>query len=147
VEKVKIDLQNRTVDFVAPGEQQPEADHAMLTSNSTTGNHWNEFWRDARNNGYFSYLLSTGGETALSLMIRYWGAEWGNRKFEIWIDEEKLISEDNTGRWNQSRFHNVDYTIPEHMVRDKKNIRVKFQSVPGSTAGAVYYIRLLRKGE
>jgi len=31
-------------------------------------------------------------------MVRYWGAEWGSRKFEIYIDDELLITEDNTGR-------------------------------------------------
>lgn len=143
VEKARIELQNRTVDFVAPGEQQPEADHYMEAERSSTGNHWNEFWRDAGNNGHFSYRLSTGGNTGLSLMVRYWGAEWGTRKFDIYIDEHKLITEDNTGRWNQSKFHNLEYPIPDEWVTGKQHIRVKFQSLPGGSAGPVYYIRLL----
>jgi uncharacterized protein len=113
-EKAKIDLQNRTVDYIAPGEQQPEADHFMQSSNSTTGNNWDEFYRDARNNGFFSYQMATNRQTALSLLVRYWGAEWGNRKFDIYIDDEKLIAEDNTGRWNQSRFFDVEYALPEN---------------------------------
>ena len=143
-EKVKIDLQNRTVDYVAPGEQQPEADHFMEASGSTTGNNWDEFYRDARNKGFFSYRLTTNGQTNLSMMVRYWGAEWGNRKFDIYIDDEKLIAEDNTGRWNQSRFFDVEYPIPESMLKGKEHIRVKFQAIPGNTAGGVYYIRLLK---
>lgn len=144
VEKAKIDLQNRTVDYVAPGEQQPEADHFMEASGSTTGVNWDEFYRDARNNGFFSYRMATNRETRLSLMVRYWGAEWGNRKFDIYIDDEKLITEDNTGRWNQSRFFDVEYSIPENMLKNKDHIRVKFQAIPGNTAGGVYYIRLLK---
>lgn len=144
-EKAKIDLQNRTVDYIAPGEQQPEADHFMQSSNSTTGNNWDEFYRDARNKGFFSYQMATNGQTSLSLLVRYWGAEWGNRKFDIYIDDEKLIAEDNTGRWNQSRFFDVEYKIPESMVKGKAHIRVKFQAIPGNTAGGVYYIRLLKK--
>jgi len=144
-EKEKLTLQKRTIDFVAPGEQQPEADHAMQNSNSNTGNHLNEFWRDARNDGYFSYKLATNGETGLSLIVRYWGAEWGNRKFDIYIDNEKLLTENNTGRWNQSRFHDIEYGIPDSLLEGKAGIRLKFQSLPGNTAGAVYYIRLARK--
>ncbi len=144
VEKAKLALQNRTVDFVSPGEQQPEADHAMKNSNSNTGNMFDEFWRDANNGGYFSYELATKGETDLSLMIRYFGYEWGSRKFDIYIDEEKLISEDNTGRWFQSRFLDVEYKIPNQMLKNKNRIRVKFQAAPHSTAGAVYSVRLLR---
>jgi uncharacterized protein len=144
-EKQKLDLQKRTLDFVAPGEQQPEADHFIEKQNSNTGNHQDEFWRDARNEGYFSYQLSTNSETNLSLLVRYWGAEWGNRKFDIYIDDEKLVSEDNTGRWNESKFKDITYAIPDTMIKGKDRVRVKFQALPGNTAGAVYYIRLIRK--
>jgi hypothetical protein len=80
----------------------------------------------------------------LSLIVRYWGAEWGNRKFDIYIDDEKLITEDNTGKWNQSKFFDVAYKIPAAMLKDKKHIRVKFQSLDGSTAGGVYDVRLIK---
>ncbi|HPJ79999.1 MAG TPA: glycoside hydrolase family 127 protein [Prolixibacteraceae bacterium] len=143
-EKVKMDLHNRTVDFVAPGEQQPEADHQMKIMRSNSGTFHDEFWRDAHHEGFFSYNMATASETGLSLMVRYWGAEWGSRKFDIFIDDEKLVTEDNTGRWNQSRFQEVFYDIPDAMVKDKTHIRVKFQALPGSTAGAVYYIKLVR---
>jgi uncharacterized protein len=145
LEKEKLALQKRTVDFVAPGEQQPEVDHAMQSSRSRSGSFSNEFYRDASNEGYFSYNLATNNETDLSLLVRYWGAEWGNRKFDIYIDNEKLVTEDNTGRWNQSKFLNIEYTIPAAMLKGKDHVRVKFQALPGNTAGAVYYVRLVRK--
>jgi uncharacterized protein len=144
IEKEKLALEKRTIDYVATGEQQPEVDHAMQMEKSNKGNNLNEFYREAREGGYFSYDLSTKSETNVSLLIRYWGAEWGNRKFDIYIDDEKLISEDNTNKWNQSMFKNVVYPIPDSMVKGKTHVRVKFQSLPGNTAGAVYYIRLLR---
>ena len=145
VEKEKLLLQQRTIDFVAPGEQQPEADHAMQRQNSNTGNNLDEFWRDARDGGYFSYNLATNKETGLSLAVRYWGNERGNRKFDIYIDDVKLATEDIIGKWNQQKFQYVEYSIPDSMVKGKENIRVKFHALPGNTAGAVYYIRLTRK--
>jgi uncharacterized protein len=145
VEKKKIALEQRTVDFVAPGEQQPEADHHLMSERSKTGNHLDEFWRDAEDGGFFSYNISTGGEDQLSLIVRYWGAEWGNRKFNIFIGEEKLVAEDNTGKWNQSKFFDVEYVIPESMVKDKTTIRVKFKALPQNTAGAVYFVRLVKR--
>jgi len=144
LEKERLDLQKSTVDFVAPGEQQPEADHEMINERSNSGNFSDEFWRDARNGGYFSYTLATAGEKKLSLIVRYWGAEWGGRKFDIYIDEEKLVTEDNTGKWNLSMFKDVVYEIPDSMVKGKSHVRVKFQSLQGNTAGAVYYIRLVK---
>ena len=143
-EKIKLALENRTIDFVAPGEQQPEVDHAMQNSNSNTGTNLDEFYREAHNGGYFSYNLATKGETDLTLLVRYWGFEWGGRIFDIYIDNEKLISENTTGRWNQSKFQDVEYKIPNSMIEGKKNIRLKFQALQHSAAGAVYYIRLLR---
>ena len=144
-EKEKLALQKRTIDFVAPGEQQPEADRLMKKSNSNSGVHLDAFWRDARDGGYFSYQMTTNQKTDLSLMVRYWGYEWGGRKFNICIDDTLLISEDNTGRWYQADFQDAVYEIPDTLVAGKDYIRVKFQAAPGSTAGSVYFIRLIRQ--
>jgi len=116
----------------------------MQTGKSTKGNNVNEFFREARDGGFFSYDLVTKSETKLSLFVRYWGAEWGTRKFDIYIDDQKLATEDNTNRWNQSLFQNVVYPIPDSMVKGKSHIRVKFQAIQGTTAGAVYIVRLIR---
>lgn len=145
IENEKIAIENRTIDFVATGEQQPETDHDMQTALSSSGNSNNQFYRDASSDGYFSYEMKTNSESNLCLMVRYWGAEWGGRKFEIFIEDEKLLTEENTGRWNQSRFFDVEYDIPDRMVKGKDKIRVRFQSLPGNTVGAVYFIRLLRQ--
>jgi DUF1680 family protein len=145
IENEKEKIEKRTIDYVAPGEQQPETDHKMQKEKSGTGNTNDNLYRDARNGGFFSYEMITGQETSLTLSVKYWGAEWGTRKFDIYIDDQKLITEDNTGRWNLASFKDVSYTIPENMLKAKSNIVVKFQSLEGTTAGAVYYIRLLRK--
>jgi DUF1680 family protein len=137
-------LENRTIDSVEIGVQQSETDHAMQTSNSYSGTHMGEFWRDARNLGYFSYNLKTNGETKLYLMVRYWGNESGSRTFDILIDNNKLVTENITGKWNISEFRNIEYTIPDSMVEGREKIRVKFQAPSNGYAGGVFYIRLLR---
>jgi DUF1680 family protein len=143
IEKVKIELQKRTVDFVAPGEQQPEADHKIQISGSNSGNTNDRFWRDARNEGFFSYEMTSGGEQGLNLLVTYRGGERGNRKFDIYIDNGKLISEDNTGKWNQNGFQDVEYSIPDSMINGKSNFRIRFQSLPGASTSQVFYIRLV----
>tara|TARA_B100001750_G_C15452043_1_gene569454 strand:- start:212 stop:1381 length:1170 start_codon:yes stop_codon:yes gene_type:complete len=144
IEKRKIEIENRTLDYVATGEQQPETDHNMLEEKSRRGNANEDFFREAPADGYFSYEFATNSQTDLSLLVRYWGAEWGGRKFDIYIDDQKLVTEDNTKRWEQSLFKDVAYEIPNELVKGKKQIRVKFQALPYNTAGAVYSIRLLR---
>jgi len=143
-EKEKLELEKRIIDFVAPGEQQPEVDHAMQSDQSRAGNNQDQMFRQSFDGGYFSYNMSTNNERGLSLMVRYWGAEWGNNKFDIYIDDQKLVTEDNTGKWNQSQFKEITYTIPGDIVKDKDHIRVKFQSLENTTAGPVYYVRLIR---
>ncbi len=143
-ENERLAIEGRTVDAVAPGEQQPEVDHGLQSLNSNSGTSNDAFWRDAADGGYFSYSLATHGEAALTLRVRYWGNEWGGRKFSIFIDDEALLTEDNTGKWNQSKFEDVSYTIPDSLVKNKPRINVRFQALPGNTAGAVYSVRLLR---
>jgi DUF1680 family protein len=143
-EKEKLELEKRTIDVVAPGEQQPEADHEMQSGQSGSGFNQDQFYREAFSGGYFNYNLSTDKKSDLSLIVRYWGAEWGNRKFEIYIDGQLLIAEDNTGRWNQSKFFDVSYTIPDSMIEGKDHVRVKFQSVKDNTAGGIYSVRLVK---
>jgi uncharacterized protein len=114
LEAQKLELQKRTIDFVAPGEQQPEADHYIQSENSNTGNHMDEFWRAARNSGFFSYQMSTNSETNLGLVVRYWGSEEGKRQFDIYIDDQKLVTESIGGRWGQSKFIELsrEYAMP-----------------------------------
>lgn len=143
-EKTKLELEARTVDRVAPGEQQPEADHNLQTLNSFSGSYKNEFWRFAKDGGFISYTLSTQGKSDLSLMVRYWGKETGSRTFDIIIDGEKLVTENIVGKWNESDFKNVEYPIPNSMTDGKSEITVKFQAVDAANlVGRLFYVRLL----
>lgn len=144
VEAIKLELENHTVDKVQPGQQQPEADHYIRSANSGSGNYQNEFWRDARNGGFFSYQLNTSGETNLSLIIRYWGNETTNRTFDIFIDDEKLATENTKNKWKTQDFREVKYDVPASMLEGKRTITLKFQPHEGHVAGGVFFVRLVR---
>ena len=146
LEKAKVALDRRTIDSVAVGEQQPEKDHMMSISNSGSGIHSGELWRDASNGGFFEYnLLTKGNEKGVSLMLRYWGNENGNRTFNILIDGKILCQERLNGKWGRSEFFNVEYRVPPSMLKGKESVTVRIQSMPDSMAGGVFYIRLLKK--
>ncbi|RZM27968.1 MAG: hypothetical protein EOO88_10765 [Pedobacter sp.] len=144
LEKGKLLLEKRTVDFVAPGEQQPEVDHQLLQSASQTGTFADQFYRSANNGGHFSYLLETTGETQLKIALKYWGAEWGKKVFDIYIDDKKLLNVDNSEKWNTSEFKTEEYAIPREMLLGKKNIRLRIQTSQGNASSAIYYVRLLK---
>ena len=143
-EAARLKLEGRTVDKVQPAEQQPETDHKMLFERSTTGNTNNVFYREAQHGGWFSYELATEGKTDLALYLKYWGVDdWGTRKFEILIDDEKMIELDNSRRWLSSVFKTEEYKIPASMLEGKQYIRVRFQTRRGTQVGGIYDLRLV----
>jgi hypothetical protein len=143
-EKQKLELDARTIDAVATAEQQPEVDHQMKAEGSKTGHFQSEGWRDATNGGYFAYNMDTKGEENLTLMVRYWGNENGNRTFDILIDGQVLTTENIVGKWKREAFVNAEYTIPAECVKGKQVINVRFQSKPGTVAGGIFYVRLIK---
>ena len=143
-EQAALELDRRTIDAVATGQQQPDADHSMKGVNTNAGVYNNEHWRDASNGGYFSYQMATKGLTNLSLMVRYWGNEGGSRTFDILIDNQVVATENVSGKWNKSSFVNVEYPISAALLQKKSVITVTFRAKTGNYAGGVFYLRLLK---
>ena len=138
-------LEDRTVDKVQPGEQQPESDHFMETDDSFVGNSNDVFYRDASNGHYFSYLMQTGGQTNLSLRLKYWGVgEWKSHEFDIFVDDVLVTSVNNTGKYRISEFKYETYPVPEEVLKGKKQVRVKFVAKPHRQIGEIYEVRLIR---
>ena len=147
-EKERQALEDRTVDKVQPGEQQPESDHFMETDNSYVGNSNDVFYRDASDGHYFSYLMQTGGETALSLRLKYWGVgEWKSHEFDIFVDDVLVKSVNNTGKYRISEFKYETYPVPEEALKGKKQVRVKFVAKPHKQIGEIYEVRLVKNSQ
>lgn len=143
-ENRKLILDSRTIDAVNTGEQQPEADHLMKQQDSHTGVHKEETWRNAHTGGYFQYEMKTAGKEDLSLLLRYWGSETGNRTFDILIDNQLLATENITGKWNKDGFVDIEYPIPASILKSKKYITVKFQPKDGNNTVRIFHVRLLK---
>jgi len=144
-EEAKLqELDNRTIDYVKPGEQQSETDHFMTGEQTADSIYSDEKYREATNGGWFGYRLSTKGYTdSVSLMVRYYGYETGSRTFHIVIDGDTLIAVNIANKWKTSAFLNVEYPIPSDMLSGKNTIEVIFDALSGHTAGGIYYVRLL----
>ena len=141
-------LEARTVDKVQPGEQQPEADHFMETDRSQVGNTNDVFFRDASDGHYFSYLMQTGGQTDLSLRLKYWGVgEWKSHEFDIFVDDVLVKEVNNTGKYRISEFKYETYPVPAELLKDKKQVRVKFVAKPRKQIGEIYEVRLVKNNQ
>jgi uncharacterized protein len=143
LEEERIALDQRTLDQVRPGEQQPEKDHNIQYENSQTGINMDRHWRHA--SGWFSYdLKKPASGLKTTLMVTYCGNDV-NRTFTILLDGELLKTIKMTDG-NRGKFYSQEYEIPAELVaRDTDGVlTVKFEAAAGSIAGGIYDVRLLK---
>jgi hypothetical protein len=134
--------ESRIVDEVQPGEQQPETDHNLKSAKSSSGEHAGRKWRHAVGGGWFSYEVRVLPDQPVLLRCAYWGSD-GRRTFDILVDGVK-IAEQTINKDKPNEFFDVDYPIPENLIRGREHVTVKFQPHPGSVAGGVFGVLLLK---
>ena len=142
-ERARLRLEARTLDRVVPGEQQSEIDHGVRSDGSATGATHGRPFRDAT--GWFAYDLKRGATSGtLQLIVTYLANERG-RRFEIRVDDRAIASVALDGR-QPDRFTDVVYPIPPDILAADADgvLAVRFAAQPGSRAGAVYDVRLVR---
>ena len=142
-EREKAELLARTIDEVAPGEQQPESDHFFKAEGSESGVHKNRHWRHAH--GWFSYELKDNNKEAAVLRITYYGLD-EDRNFDILVNNKKIATVKLDGSRGDN-FYTVDYPIPARILKDKDSntLVTKFVAHKGSVAGGIYHVQLLRE--
>lgn len=147
-------LKNRTIDFVAPGEQQSEAGHEYnYSSDSGKGSHNGESYRDAKAGGYVEFALFNKDaiSDSLSVMCRFTTDDRG-RTATLTLDGTKLADITIPGRVRNSEngFYNIEFPIPAELMKDSKGkIKTSYKvrlSATGSTPNpGLYYLRLVKK--
>ena len=154
-EAAKAALAERTLDFVATGEQQSEAGHFTAYANSTTGNYNNEYYRDARpTDGFIQYTLSYDGDAidgGLSVLCRFTQADAG-RKASLYVDGTLIANITALADFNglvTNGFYNVEFPIPASLMRDasgnlKQRFTVRLAADKGTNAPGLYYLRLMK---
>jgi hypothetical protein len=160
-EQARIALQARTVDAVAPGEQQPESDHGFEGDGVDTGLNGGRRWRHAT--GWFSYRLNDPQREGRVLRLTCSPSDDG-RRFAVWLNDRLLTDltlrtpaelpspakrerggGEGSRQGTASTFYDLDLPIPEDWPRPADGtLRVRFVAAPGSIAGGLYDLRLLR---
>ncbi len=143
-ERARIALEERTLDTVAPGEQQPEVEHALEAGgDSNTGAHLGRHWRDAAQR--FGYTLRFEPGVPLELQLTFFGAERG-RAFDVLANGVPIAQVELTGG-DPDRFVDRVYPIPGDIGAGAADgrLKVEFVAREGSRAGPVYEVRLLRR--
>jgi DUF1680 family protein len=140
-EAARLALDKLTIDQVAPGEQQPESDHAFKGEGADAGINKGRHWRHATS--WFSYDLSDKKGEARALRLTYARADAG-RRFDILVNGQ-LLAEVRLEAAAPEPFYTRDYDIPAELAAAVGGkLTVKFVAVSGSVAGGLYGVRLLR---
>lgn len=140
-EAERLALDARTVDQVAPGQQQPESDHFFKGEGIDAGVNGGRHWRHAKK--WFSYELKDPKGEARLLRLTFSRADAG-RRFDIEINGV-LLAEVTLAKDAAQEFYTVDYALPATIVQAKPStLSVRFVARPGSVAGGLYGLRLMR---
>ena len=141
-EAALLQLEDLTIDKVAPGEQQPESDHEFAGSETESGVNLGRHWRHAA--GWFGYRLNDPQGEARFLRIDYFGADRG-RRFTIEFNGVELAEVTLTGE-RGPYFYSVDYPLTAAALAGREDGKhtLRFVATEGSIAGGIYGVRLLR---
>lgn len=135
--------EEQLIDFVRPGEQQPEADHHFKGEQTAAGVHRNRHWRHAHH--WFSYQLDPKGQQALLLRVGYYSGDAG-RHFHIKINGQLLSEVLLTQQQDADSFYHIDYAIPAALLGDPEQpFEVRFVAGENSIAGGIYQLQLLKQ--
>jgi len=140
-EAERLALDARTIDQVAPGQQQPESDHFFKGEGIEAGVNGGRHWRHATK--WFSYELKDPKGEAKVLRLSFARADAG-RRFDIEVNGV-VVAEVALGRDASQEFYTVDYPVPASLTQSRPGtLSVRFVAKPGSVAGGLYGLRLLR---
>lgn len=138
-EAERLQLARQTIDQVAPGEQQPESDHGFQGEGVDSGLNGSARWRHATQ--WFAYTLNDPKAEARLLRLRLASGDAG-RRFQVRVNGELLQTLELARR--DEAFYDLDLTIPPALRRANGKLEVRFVAEPGSIAGGLYGLRLLR---
>lgn len=137
------ELKESTIDFVQPGEMQPERDHNFKGEKTTPGTFKERANRESRS-GWFSFDMNVNPSAANSVAVEYWGGFPGAKTFDI-LANGQIIATENISEKKEGSFITGIYRIPEELTKGKTKITLKFQAHQNNTAGPVFGLRTIKE--
>jgi hypothetical protein len=138
-------LEAATISFIQPGDAEKEKQFNQQGEESTLDRSRGQAGR--RGKKWFSFDLPVESDRPVAVVATYFSEEWGKRTFEILADGqaigEQTIERSPIGGATGS-FFDVEYKIPEELVKGKKKVTVRFQATGNNEVAAVYGVRLIR---
>lgn len=138
-------LKEAQIDFVQPGEMQPERDHSFRGEKTTPGMFRERANRESRG-GWFSYLMKSNPDLQVAVVADYWGGFPGAKTFDILVNG-KIIATENISGKKDGEFLTVQYDIPLEISRGRSRLEIMFRAHEGNMAGPLFGLRTIRAGQ
>ncbi len=135
------ELKAKTIDFIQPGEMQPERNHNFKGENTTPGYFKERASRESRG-GWFAFDMKSLPDKPIALFVDYWGGFPGAKTFDILVNE-KIIATENISNKKDGQFISIQYDIPEELSRGRRKVNIKFRAHPQNMAGPVFGVRII----
>ncbi|PHN04141.1 glycoside hydrolase family 127 protein [Flavilitoribacter nigricans] len=143
----KKQLESITYDAFQPGEMQAERNHNFRGDKL---NIMEDFKgrkaRGSERGGWLAFDMKVEQGTPMALNLEYWGGFTGSKTFDILINDQKVATENISGK-QDGAFIDVNYDIPTEITDATDKITVKFEPHVGHRSGPFFYARTVRKRE
>ncbi len=134
-------LELATVSFVQPGDRGSEKQFNQQGERSRPCRVLGRRCRGGRS--WFSYDLPVDAAHPMKVVATYHSDEWRKRTFDILVDGQR-VGEQVVEKGGPPRFFDVEYSIPEALVRGKKAVTVRFEARNESEIAGVFGVRIIR---
>lgn len=145
-ERQRQALEDRTLDQVVPGEQQPEIEHQYQGEDSSTGIRMGRHWRDTGQ--WISYRLKarrgTDPATDLELLLTFYGGDH-NEGFNLLVEGRRLTTIRLQGDAKDA-FVDRKIALPKDVAQAavRRGITIKLVASTGRRTSGLFGLRLLR---
>jgi len=141
----KSRLEAMTFDAFQPGEMQPERDHHFEGEKlMLEENFMGRKARGADRGGWMSWEMKVMKGQPMSLVIEYWGGFTGSKTFDILINDQKIATENISGK-QDGAFIDVIYEIPDAITAVDGTVKVTFMPHTGHRAGPFFLARTIKR--
>ena len=143
-EKVRQkEIEEKTIDNFRIGEMQPEREHNLKASErSYVDDALGRKGREARKDNFFSFEMKVTEGVPAVLLLTYIGDD-KDRKFDILADGVKIATEEWKGG-KPGKFYDMEYRIPDELVKGKSKIIIRIEANYGKTAGRIFGARIIK---
>lgn len=138
-------LESATVGFAQPGQMQSERDFAEQGEDSSPVQLMGHYGRQATK--WFSFEMPIDSASPVILVVTYSNDARGRKGgFDILADGTKIGEQTVERRSPEQdvRFFDVEYALPDELVKGKQKVTVRFQAKDGSAIPGVFGIRSVR---